>query len=423
MNILKINKFLFAVVVLAFSAWASADTYTYDNLNRLKSVAYTVGGGQTYTYDSAGNLVSVVTMAPVPGNYTLTVTKVGTGTGTVSGSGVSCGTTCAPSIASGSTVTLSATSDPGKSFTGWSGYSACASANPCVFTMPAAPVTVTATFSSTGPTYAMTLSASPAAGGTVSGAGSFTSGTAVTATATVNAGYTFSTWTGYAACAGANPCAFNMPAAPVDMVATFVVAASAPVVTLNPTTLTFANQNVGTTSAAKTVTLTNTGNASLTIASIASANNVFAVTNNCGASLAASASCTLNVTFSPTAAVSTSSSIQVNDNATGSPHAVAVSGVGVPAGSPICTLVANPNRVSRSGASTLTASCSPAATSYSWTGGTCVGNTTANCSVAPVLTTTYAVTGTNGSGSNTASATVTVLSGDITPILFLLLFD
>jgi hypothetical protein len=43
--------------------------------------------------------------------------------------------------------------------------------------------------------------------------------------------------------------------------------------------------------------------------------------------------------------------------------------------------------------------------------------------VTPVLTTTYSVTGTNASGSNTASATVTVLTGDITPILFLLLFD
>ena len=54
-------------------------------------------------------------------------------------------------------------------------------------------------------------------------------------------------------------------------------------------------------------------------------------------------------------------------------------------------------------------SCSPAATSYTWTGGTCAGNTTDTCTVTPASTTSYTVTGSNSVGPGSpASATVTV---------------
>lgn len=59
--------------------------------------------------------------------------------------------------------------------------------------------------------------------------------------------------------------------------------------TLNPTSLSFGNQNVGTTSGAKGIQLKNTGNSTLTISSIAiSETNAtdFAQTNNCPSSLA-----------------------------------------------------------------------------------------------------------------------------------------
>ena len=62
-----------------------------------------------------------------------------------------------------------------------------------------------------------------------------------------------------------------------------------PVASLSASTLTFASQAVGTTSAPITVTLNNTGTAALNITgiSIANANGVFAQTSNCGPSLAA----------------------------------------------------------------------------------------------------------------------------------------
>ena len=74
--------------------------------------------------------------------------------------------------------------------------------------------------------------------------------------------------------------------------------------TLTPATLTFAAQLVNTISAAQTVTLTNTGGYALSVGSISlSGTNgaEFAQTNNCGASLAPAASCTVNVTFTPAA--------------------------------------------------------------------------------------------------------------------------
>ena len=78
---------------------------------------------------------------------------------------------------------------------------------------------------------------------------------------------------------------------------------TAAAVTLTPSTsLVFASQLVNTTSAAQAVTVTNSGAVAVPISSIAiSGTNMyeFAQTNNCGTSLAATASCTINVTFAP----------------------------------------------------------------------------------------------------------------------------
>ncbi len=111
--------------------------------------------------------------------------------------------------------------------------------------------------------------------------------------------------------------------------------ASAPVVSLSPTSLSFGNQEVNTSSAVRTVTLTNTGNAALTIHSIALSgqhSGDYHQQNTCPSSsstLAAGASCTINVTFTPTADGSLSASLTITVNASGSPQSVALSGTGV----------------------------------------------------------------------------------------------
>ncbi|HEV2177941.1 MAG TPA: FG-GAP-like repeat-containing protein [Terriglobia bacterium] len=102
---------------------------------------------------------------------------------------------------------------------------------------------------------------------------------------------------------------------------------TAPAVTLAPTSLTFPAQNTGTTSAAETITLTNSGNATLTLTSVV-ASAQFAETNTCGGSVAAGASCTVSVTFTPTATGTQTGTVTLTDNAPGSPQVENLSGVG-----------------------------------------------------------------------------------------------
>jgi hypothetical protein len=68
----------------------------------------------------------------------------------------------------------------------------------------------------------------------------------------------------------------------------------------NPTNIAFADQTVGTTSSAQTVTLTNSGNIATALGAPA-LTGPFAATSNCPASLDGGASCTYSVTFTPSA--------------------------------------------------------------------------------------------------------------------------
>jgi subtilase family serine protease len=106
----------------------------------------------------------------------------------------------------------------------------------------------------------------------------------------------------------------------------------APLVNFFPSALIFGYQNTGTTSVAQNVTLTNVGNASLSISGIAMGGTNagdFAQTNTCSSSLAAGTNCTISVTFTPSAGGSRSASLNVTDNASGSPQAVGLTGTGV----------------------------------------------------------------------------------------------
>ena len=96
----------------------------------------------------------------------------------------------------------------------------------------------------------------------------------------------------------------------------------------SPTSLSFGNENTGSTSSAQSVTISNTGSAAATISAV-SASAPFGQTNTCGSTLAAGASCTASVTFAPTAAGSDSGSLTVSSNATNSTLSVALTGTGV----------------------------------------------------------------------------------------------
>jgi hypothetical protein len=84
--------------------------------------------------------------------------------------------------------------------------------------------------------------------------------------------------------------------------------------TLSPNSLTFGQQTIGTTSAAQSVTLTNSGGVALTlITASVTAGSDFAVTNSCGNSLAANSTCAFSVTFSPTATGARSATLTIAD--------------------------------------------------------------------------------------------------------------
>jgi Abnormal spindle-like microcephaly-assoc'd, ASPM-SPD-2-Hydin len=109
-----------------------------------------------------------------------------------------------------------------------------------------------------------------------------------------------------------------------------VTAATGPIVTLSPTSLTFPSEVVGSTSAAKSVTLSNTGNAVLDISNIATSGDFALATSTkpCGSTLAVGAKCKIEVTFTPTQAGTRTGTLSITDNAPGSPQTVALSGTG-----------------------------------------------------------------------------------------------
>ena len=103
-------------------------------------------------------------------------------------------------------------------------------------------------------------------------------------------------------------------------------------VTVNPASLTFATQALGTKSAAQTVTLTNNQSTTLKVTSITTTGD-YSVTSTCPKSpltLAAGASCTASVIFKPTAQGTRTGTLSFNDNAKTTPQTAPLTGTGGP---------------------------------------------------------------------------------------------
>jgi hypothetical protein len=109
--------------------------------------------------------------------------------------------------------------------------------------------------------------------------------------------------------------------------------AAGPVLSPSPSALSFPDQLLGTASAALPVTVTNSGTANLTISAVAigGANSTDFATSadTCsGATVAPNGTCSVSVTFTPSAIGSRSASLNFIDNASGSPQTVSLSGNG-----------------------------------------------------------------------------------------------
>jgi hypothetical protein len=107
---------------------------------------------------------------------------------------------------------------------------------------------------------------------------------------------------------------------------------AAAVAALSTTSLSFGSQTLHVTSVSQPVTLTDTGNASLTgiaITFTGTNSGDFEETSNCTATLTPSSMCTVNVTFTPSAVGAESATMQFSDNAANTPQQVQLAGIGV----------------------------------------------------------------------------------------------
>jgi uncharacterized repeat protein (TIGR02543 family) len=170
-------------------SFASGSTTT---LTATRSIGYVFTGWSGDTTGTSSPITVVVNANKnvvanfLATTYTLTTDAAPTAGGTVTGGG---------SYGAGATATLTAVSAAGYTFAGWSGASSATTATTSV--LMNSNLTATANFKAiTVVNFSLTTSANPLAGGSVSGAGTYASGTVATITATPAAGYSFVGWSG-----------------------------------------------------------------------------------------------------------------------------------------------------------------------------------------------------------------------------------
>jgi hypothetical protein len=95
---------------------------------------------------------------------------------------------------------------------------------------------------------------------------------------------------------------------------------------LSTNVVNFAAQNVGTTSSADSVTLTNKGSSALVISGVVASGD-FSQTNNC-TTVTPAASCTISVTFTPSSVGTRSGVLNINDNDPSKSQTITLSGIG-----------------------------------------------------------------------------------------------
>ncbi len=195
------------------------------------------------------------------------------------------------------------------------------------------------------------------------------------------------------------------------------IAAPVPQVSLTPGSLMFAGTTVGATSASQTETLTNTGTVPLAISAInlvGTNPQDFSQASSCGATLAVGASCTITVSFTPSAAAGFSASLQISDNAASAVQTATLSGSGTAATAPNFTVSSTtPTQTVQSGSS---ASFDVVVTPTNGTFSSPVSFSASGQPPGATVTFTPA-TVTPGAGPATTTMTVTTASGATASVL------
>ncbi|MDB5133109.1 MAG: cell wall/surface repeat protein [Mucilaginibacter sp.] len=150
----------------------------------------TTGATDTLRTALVSNYVWTFTTIPQ-----LTLTSSPVGGGTTTGAGL---------FAQSSSVTVTATPAAGFTFVNWTNGAAVASTNASYSFNMAGNMALVANFAPIV-RFTVVTSSNPVAGGTTTGSGSYNSGSAVTTTATANAGYNFTSWTEGGVVVSTNP--------------------------------------------------------------------------------------------------------------------------------------------------------------------------------------------------------------------------
>jgi hypothetical protein len=156
-----------------------------------------------------------------------------------------------------------------------------------------------------------------------------------------------------------------------------------PAIEFSPSSLDFSGQFIGNSSAAQTITLSNSGNATLQISTIGISGD-FAETNKCASNIAAEASCSITVTFAPSAPGARNGNLTVIDNATGSPQTVTLSGTGIDFSIALAAGSSNSASVSAGGTATYNLMVTPEGGLNGTVTLACSGSPSeAQCSISP----------------------------------------
>lgn len=345
-----------------------------------------------------------------PSTYTLTASKLGTGSGAITATGISCGSDCSEAYNPGTDVTLTATPSTGSVFSGWGGTAGCSGTSTCTTTMNAAK-SVTATFTLDG--YSLTIIKSGTGTGTISSSpsgiscgstcsSSYDYGTSVTLTATPSSTSTFGGWGSGSSCSGTGTCTVTVDSAK-SVNATFnpktytltVVKSGGGSATI---TSSVAGINCGSTCSATY----NTGT-SVTLTASAASGSMFAGWSATGCSGTGTCTVTLTANTSVTAGV-------VSNTMTYSPPSTSVTNYMLSiakSGSGIGTITSAPSGIScgstcsKSASAgttfTLTASAASGSTFTGWSG-VCSG--TSSCSVSMSANKMVSATFTKNSGDS-----------------------
>ena len=122
----------------------------------------------------------------------------------------------------------------------------------------------------------------------------------------------------------------NAPTSPTSVSLTGTGIAATLTLSVSPTSLSFGNVTTGTTSASQNVTITNTGNSSVTISQISLTGSGYLMTGGAApVTLSPTQNLILTIQFNPTVAGSVNGSVSIVSNASGSPATVSLTGTGV----------------------------------------------------------------------------------------------